>query len=129
MVKPNRLFHTSGDLNITQPTFTDALVKIGFQFRSPFASIFNFKQMFPLAPTREWKRIGEAERDKLNQIRLVAVRQITALMPAKKAISLVCVGKWFIPLVFVVNQIAQIVPLRDWWLVDCNNRNAERCSA
>ena len=129
MVKTNRIFHKSGDLNITQPAFTDASVKIGFQFLSPLANIFNLEQVLPLTTTGSWKRISKADCGKLNQIRFVAVRQITALMPAREAIGLVSVGKWFIPLVFVVNQIAQILLLCDWRLIHCNKRSAEHCSA
>src|SRR5437773_11456333 len=65
--------------------------------------------MLPLATTRSGHGIGEAEGDELHQAGIIAVRQVTALVPAEEAESFFLFGQRPKRFVLRVNQLAQIL--------------------
>ncbi len=82
--EPHRVFDKAGYLRFAKMTLAASSVEIRFQFRPPLLVVLNLQEMFPLAAKRYGKRIGQSERDKLRQPRFIAMRQITALIPAAK---------------------------------------------
>ena len=71
------------------------LVQIGLQFNPPTAIVLDFQQRPPFGTHWFRERIREAKGDELNQARLVAVRQITALVPAlKTAFNIFLQDEW-----------------------------------
>lgn len=82
--EPYRVFDDLGNLRPTQMTLTPTTVEISLQLRATLLVVLNLPKMLLLGTKRFWKRIGEAKRDELCQARFIAMRQITALMPAAK---------------------------------------------
>src|ERR1017187_9851284 len=65
--------------------------------------------MFPLASARGRHGIAEAKRDELNQSGIIAVWQITALMPAKKTERPFLICQRTIPPILFGIQFAQVL--------------------
>ncbi len=82
-MKQSRLCHRC-DSQVTQMTLTNAAIQILLQLRAFLAVVFDLQQMFPLASSRFRHGIREAKGDELDQTGKITVRQIAALMPAKK---------------------------------------------
>src|SRR6266700_2681857 len=62
--------------------------------------------MLPLGSERFWERIGQMKRDELRQARLIAMGEITALMPPAKALLGVLHPGWRRPTPLAFDQIA-----------------------
>ena len=95
MIEPHRLLHDLSDLGASQGAFTAALVQVILKLEAAGAVVFEFEQRGPFGTQAGRERIGQAEGDELNKARLVAVREIPALVPAAEAKSRVFgVGRW-----------------------------------
>ena len=69
-----------------QMTFTAPSIEIRLQFLPPLPVVLDLPEMLPLTAKRFRKRIGQSKRNELRQLRFVAMRQITALVPAAKSL-------------------------------------------
>ena len=67
-----------------QMTFAPSFVQIRFKLFPLLSVVLNLGEMLPLGAHRFGKAVGEMKGDELRQARFIAVRQITALMPAAK---------------------------------------------
>ncbi len=74
-------------------TLTPAFIEIRFELFALLTVVLNLGEMLPLGTKRFRKAVGEMKGDELRQPRFVAMRKITALMPAAKALFGVC-GLW-----------------------------------
>jgi len=68
-------------------------IEIRLQLDAPFAVILDLEQPFPLRTQLRRERIHQTECDKLDKARLVAVGQITALVPAQRPTLNLVLGK------------------------------------
>lgn len=93
---------------IPQPALANTTIKVGFQLLAAFADIFNTKQMFSFAAAGGGHRIFQPERDELNEIRLIAMRQVTAFVPAEETEGTLHIGQGMRPLVLVLDQTAKV---------------------
>ena len=86
MMMRDGLFGYRGHARIAKTTSTMAPVQIVLQLHPLFPGGFfagiSRQQMFPFAPARGGQGIPQTKSDKLHQPRPVAVRKITAFMPA-----------------------------------------------
>ena len=67
-------------------TFTAPSVEIRLQFCATLLVVLNLEKMFPLGTECFGKRIGQSERDELREPRFIAMREVTALIPAAKTL-------------------------------------------
>ena len=67
-------------------TLTPAFVEISFEQFPLLSVIFNLREIFPFRTKRFRKTVGEMKGDELRQSGFVAMRQITALVPATKTL-------------------------------------------
>jgi len=79
------VFGQRRDVRSAQMTFAPALVEIGFELLASFAVVLDFPECGPLGAEGGREGIGQAKSDELGQTRLVAMWQVTALVPAAKA--------------------------------------------
>src|SRR5438046_2127170 len=61
-----------------------AAIEIGFELRPSLALILDFAQSLPLVAPFDGHGVIESEGDKLDETGLVAMREVTARMPASK---------------------------------------------
>src|ERR1044072_7164876 len=87
-------------------TCAAAFVEIRFQFNPSFPIVFDFQQRFPFRTQVPRERVQEPKRDKLNEIWLIAMWQITVLVPAEEHAINLFRGQWTRPCAFVPDQIA-----------------------
>ena len=73
---------------------TSPFVEIRFDQFPLLSVVLNLGEMFPFGAKRLGKTVGEMKGNELRQSRLVAMRQITALMPSAKTL-LGIVGLWW----------------------------------
>jgi hypothetical protein len=66
------------------------------------------KKMFPFPTPRSRQRIPQPERDELDEARFIAVRQITAFMPAFEALRLGLFRQRLIPVVFTGDETTEM---------------------
>ncbi len=85
--EPYRILDKFCDFRLAQMTLAAAFVEIQFQLRPALLVVLNLPEMFPFGTKRFWKTVSEAKRDKLREAWLIAMRQITALIPTAKALS------------------------------------------
>src|SRR5580704_18849782 len=71
--------------NPAQATLPATFVQIRLHFCAPLAIIFNLRKMIPLRTKRLGKTVSQMKRDELREPRLIAMRQITSLIPATKS--------------------------------------------
>ena len=60
-------------------------VQIFLELAETTLVVLNSQQSFPLGTEFDWKGVGETERDELDEAWFVAMRQVTALVPAGEA--------------------------------------------
>jgi len=109
------VFGDLGDAGIPQMTFTQSTIQIFLQPGALLPIVFNFQQMPPFTAPGNRQGIRQPKGDELNQPRFVAVRKITAFMPAAKPTLNVILGQGTRPLALALHQIpnARIVG-RTW---------------
>jgi len=90
-------------------TLSHPAIQIFLQLRSPLTHVFDLQKMLPLATTRGRHGITEPNRDELHETRIIAMRQVTALVPAEEAKRLLLLGQRTKRFVLRVNQLAQIL--------------------
>ena len=73
-------------LSAAQVTLPAPFVQIRLQFSAPLAVVFNLETVLPLGAKRFRKTVGETKRYELSEPRLVAMRQLTALVPTAKTL-------------------------------------------
>ncbi len=73
-------------ISAAQLTLTSPFVQVCLQFSLPLMVVFNLEKVHPLGAKRFRKAIRETKRYELSEPRLVAVRQITTLMPTSKTL-------------------------------------------
>ncbi len=78
---------------LVQPTLAHPTIQILFQLRPFLSQVFDGEQVFPFTAPQGRYRIREAEGDELDETGEIAVRQITALVPAKETESAFGVGQ------------------------------------
>src|ERR1017187_751236 len=85
MPETKRIFNEIGNFRPLEMTITSSLVQVSLQLNPPLAIVLNLQQQLPFGTQLFRERIGQPEGDELNQPRFVAVRKITAFMPAAKS--------------------------------------------
>src|SRR6266542_1243730 len=85
MVEAQCTVHQGADFRPSQVALATSTVEVGFELFVPFPFILDGQHGLPLPTQGGRERISQTESYKLRQARLVAVRQITAFMPAREA--------------------------------------------
>ncbi len=79
------LLHQAGDFWASQMTVAPPAIKICFDLFSLLSIVFYLKELPPFGAESGRETVRKAEGDELCQARLVAMWQVTALMPAMKS--------------------------------------------
>ena len=87
VVKAQCCIHKRADFGSAQVTLPNSLIEVSFKLLAPFAVIFNFQQGSPFRTQRPREGVGEVKSDELRESWFIAMRQVTALVPAAKAVD------------------------------------------
>ena len=99
-------FDEPGDVRPTQITFTASAIQVRLQFKTSLPIVFNPQQCLPFAAHFARESVVEAERNKLHESRLVAMRQITILVPTEESSFDGVVPERLRPLTLTLNQLS-----------------------
>src|SRR5206468_5392239 len=101
-----RILTDSRDVGTPKPAFAPAFVQIGFQFYAAFSVLFKFEQRRPFGKQGGRESIGEVIGDELREARRIAVRDVTAFVPAAETLALAGLGRTGIPVTLAFDEVA-----------------------
>ena len=84
--QPQGVRDQRGNLRLPEMRFAATLIEVGFKFCPALPVVFDLPEMFPFGTERFRKAVGEAECHELREPWLIAMRQITALVPTAEAL-------------------------------------------